>query len=533
MVQPRASCVVPDSRAACVARGCIFCGVDCAGGDGACACRILFESNRAAPTGTGAFYCGVGGAVSLGALTILVASHPFAPKLVRGDLEVSVLDVGQGDSIFTAFPDGRTMLVDGGGLGGSEWVGGYRSGTDVGEEVVSPYLWSRGLKRLDVVALTHAHHDHIDGLHAVLENFSVGELWVGRDIESAAYRTLLAEASAHGVRIVHKEQGSDFNWDGVTGDVLWPPHEAAATEASNDDSLVMRLTDGSLHFMLPGDAEQSVENELASEQAPLAAEFLKVPHHGSKTSSTEKFLEAVAPKVAVASVGESNPYGHPAESRRRALLAGRHSLSANRSRRSRHRAFGREKPFGADVRRGTSTISKINRCRVARPGGGRRTIESSAGIGRCGVALGRLSDDFLRFSQLRFAHKNLGVRGSLREPRSAGMDRRKLTRANVSRRFREVRESPSLRTRFRQCGQSRAFRQDDTSYSLLDFARLVSLVTEFERHRAIEPAKNIILSSQVLLRGISRKSIIIEAASTGHHGNSATAAARGADPGTD
>jgi competence protein ComEC len=253
-------------------------------------------------------------ALSLGALSILVASYPFAPKLVRGDLEVSVLDVGQGDSIFAAFPDGRTMLVDGGGLGGSEWVGGYRSGSDVGEEVVSPYLWSRGLKRLDVVALTHAHHDHIDGLHAVLQNFSVGELWVGRDVESEAYRTLLAEARARGVAIVHKEQGGDFDWDGVTGHVLWPPQEAAAAEASNDDSLVMRLTDGSLHFMLPGDAEQSVENELANEQAPLAAEYLKVPHHGSKTSSTEKFLEAVAPKVAVASVGESNPYGHPAES---------------------------------------------------------------------------------------------------------------------------------------------------------------------------------------------------------------------------
>jgi competence protein ComEC len=252
-------------------------------------------------------------ALSLVALTVLVASHPFAPTLVRGDLEVSVLDVGQGDSIFTAFPDGRTMLIDGGGLGGSEWVGGYRSGSDVGEEVVSPYLWSRGLKRLDVVALTHAHHDHIDGLHAVLQNFSVGELWVGRDEETEAYRSLLAEAGARGVAIVHREQGDDFDWNGLKGHVLWPPHEAAAKEASNDDSLVMRLTDGSLHFMLPGDAEQGVENQLAGEQAPLAAEFLKVPHHGSKTSSTEKFLQAVAPKIAVASVGESNPYGHPAE----------------------------------------------------------------------------------------------------------------------------------------------------------------------------------------------------------------------------
>jgi competence protein ComEC len=164
------------------------------------------------------------------------------------------------------------------------------------------------------VALTHAHHDHIDGLHAVLQNFTVGELWVGRDEETETYRSLLAEAKARGVTIVHKEQGNEFDWDGVRGDVLWPPQEAAAAEASNDDSLVMRITDASTNFVLPGDAEQSVENQLADNHLPLAAEFLKVPHHGSKTSSTEKFLEAVGPKVAVVSVGDSNPYGHPAQS---------------------------------------------------------------------------------------------------------------------------------------------------------------------------------------------------------------------------
>jgi competence protein ComEC len=80
-------------------------------------------------------------------LAVLVAWHPFAPSLYRGKLEVSVLDVGQGDSVFVAFPDGRLMLVDGGGQSGAEVVGGYRSGSDVGEEVVSPYLWSRGIKK--------------------------------------------------------------------------------------------------------------------------------------------------------------------------------------------------------------------------------------------------------------------------------------------------------------------------------------------------------------------------------------------------
>ncbi|HKV04545.1 MAG TPA: ComEC/Rec2 family competence protein [Candidatus Acidoferrales bacterium] len=250
---------------------------------------------------------------ALAGLTVLVAWHPFAPSLARGRLEVTVLDVGQGDSIFTAFPGGQTMLIDGGGLAGSEWVGGYRSGLDVGEEVVSPYLWSRGLKRLDVVALTHAHHDHLDGLHAVLENFRVGELWIGRDEETPAFKSLLAEARSLGVPVVHRVQGSEFDWRGVRGEVLWPPDAGPVAEAANDDSLVLRLSDGHFRFLLAGDIEQRVEERLVEDRAPLAADFLKVPHHGSRTSSTDAFLGRVDPRVAVVSVGEANPFGHPSE----------------------------------------------------------------------------------------------------------------------------------------------------------------------------------------------------------------------------
>ena len=253
-------------------------------------------------------------AVALAALTVLVASHPFPPRLERGKLEATVLDVGQGDSIFAAFPDGRTMLIDGGGLSGSERVGGYRSGTDVGEEVISPYLWSRGLKRLDVVALTHAHHDHLDGLYSILENFRVGELWIGRDEVTPAFKSLLAEARSRGIPIVHKMRGDVFTAGNTTGEVVWPTDISLVRTASNDDSLVLRLSDARVRFLLAGDIEQHVEEQLVGERTPLTADFLKVPHHGSKTSSTDAFLAAVDPRVAAVSVGESNAFGQPAES---------------------------------------------------------------------------------------------------------------------------------------------------------------------------------------------------------------------------
>ncbi len=249
--------------------------------------------------------------VSLFAAAVAVATYPFSPSYAREKLEFTVLDVGQGDSLFLSFPHGRTMLVDAGGALPNFEQSGMRSGIDVGEDVVSPYLWSRGLKKIDIVALTHAHEDHLGGLPAVLENFRVGELWVGRDVESAAYRRVLAIARSRGVAVRRLKQGDFFSEDGVAGEVLWPDDLSTGHAAKNDDSLVMRLTDGTESFLLAGDVERPSERKMLVEEQTVGVNFLKVAHHGSKTSTTEAFLAAAHPRFGAISVGRDNSFGHP------------------------------------------------------------------------------------------------------------------------------------------------------------------------------------------------------------------------------
>ena len=249
------------------------------------------------------------------ASALVIAIYPFSPRIRAGRLEATVLDVGQGDSLFVVSPRGHTLLIDGGGASAGFSGHSGRSGIDPGEEAVSPYLWSRGFQRIDVVALTHAHQDHLGGLTAVLENFQVGKLWIGREAASTALGNLELLARRKGIPIEHEFRAQSFSWDGVTGEFLWPERapDQPTLSASNDDSLVLRLAFGSQHMLLPGDAEQQAERAILRENPieALRADVLKIGHHGGRNSSIPDFLTAVRPRVAIISAGADNPYGHP------------------------------------------------------------------------------------------------------------------------------------------------------------------------------------------------------------------------------
>ena len=246
----------------------------------------------------------------VGALLVLLFWHPFPPDVRPGQLEMTAIDVGQGDSLLVVFPDGKRMLVDGGGI--PAFGRSYRSQLDIGEDVVAPYLWDRSIRTLDVIALSHAHEDHIGGLPALVSDFHPRELWTGATPDSATWRAVRARAAQAGARIVPMVSPRRFTFGGAQVDVLAPfPDYVPRDVPGNNDSLVIRLRYGRHTFLLCGDAEKLIEYRMLDENELAHADVLKVAHHGSKTSSTEEFLNAVSPAFAIISDGFENSYGHP------------------------------------------------------------------------------------------------------------------------------------------------------------------------------------------------------------------------------
>jgi len=232
----------------------------------------------------------------------VLISYPFSST--SKSLKLTFIDVGEGDSILVEFPGHKKMLVDG---------GGFPSGTfDIGESVVSPFLWRKGIKKIDYLVLTHAHPDHLYGLNAIARNFKIGEFWEAfSPLESEAYAELKKSLSR---TVLRKRLFRSFlHQEGeVRIEALYPWETNPYVESvHNDQSLVLRLSYGQTSFLLPGDIGVEAERQILENAGEIKSQVLKSAHHGSNTSSSKAFLERVSPQVVVISVGKGNVYGFP------------------------------------------------------------------------------------------------------------------------------------------------------------------------------------------------------------------------------
>lgn len=223
-----------------------------------------------------------------------------------GCLEVFFLDVGQGDCAFIRTYSGRTVLIDGGGSTNPNLI------SKVGENVVVPFILDQGMTSLDIVVASHAHSDHIQGLYDVLENIDVKTLIIPSLRDESGFSSLIKLAEENGTEVLRCCDEDIIKLDGMTSfDVLSPERGYEADEDStNNTSLVLKLCYKDITVLFTGDIETEIEEKLVDGNDDLSSDVLKIAHHGSSTSSSEAFIEEVAPKAAIISVGRNN-FGHP------------------------------------------------------------------------------------------------------------------------------------------------------------------------------------------------------------------------------
>lgn len=241
----------------------------------------------------------------------LLVAYPISHDYEPGRLSLTFLDVGQGDAIVISFPRGKLMMVDSGGDprftrdddddGEAAFV---EDRLGIAEAAVMPYLWRRGIKRLDWIVASHGDNDHAGGFAEIVRSFAIGEAW-----QSNSDQGLFAQAVREaGVQLKTIETGQRLEIDGVLLEAL---SSSGQGRSDNNDSLVLKLSYGRRAFLLTGDIEEEAEAGMLAAGSDVAADVLKVAHHGSRTSSSRGFLERVAARYAVISAAFPNSFGHP------------------------------------------------------------------------------------------------------------------------------------------------------------------------------------------------------------------------------
>ena len=246
--------------------------------------------------------------VSALALFVWIAVAPSTLARVHGDgqLHLTMMDVGQGDAMLVTLPTGRTLMVDAGGVS-------VRGDFDIGDRVLGPALRARGVRWLDYLAFTHGDPDHIGGAAALTRDFSPLEVWQGTPVPRHQPTLALHEVASlrrSGWRTL--QRGDRLELGGVELRVHHPAlPDWERQKVRNNDSLVLELRFGQVSMLLTGDIESEGEDAVIPGLDLLPLVVLKSPHHGSGTSSSERFLAAVKPNVVLISCGRGNPYGHP------------------------------------------------------------------------------------------------------------------------------------------------------------------------------------------------------------------------------
>lgn len=236
-------------------------------------------------------------------LAVLI-TYPF-PSTSK-NLKVTFIDVGQGDSILVEFPGQKKMLIDGGGF--------FSGDFDIGERVLSPFLWKKGIKTIDYLVLTHPHPDHLNGLISVARNFRVRQFWESLSpVENHFYEELQRNLAPS---ILKKRmfRTSSHLINGTTIDILHPKDSRLRLPFSSNEnelSMVLRLSYGRTSFLLTGDIGLEAEQDILENMKLIKSNILKSPHHGSLSSSSEEFLSAVNPSIIIICVGENNRYNFP------------------------------------------------------------------------------------------------------------------------------------------------------------------------------------------------------------------------------